>query len=753
MPCPPQLQNAVNAKLNEFGKACTEKDVARLLKLYDSSVANLIEDTRNIYTDYFSLDDVELRVDFGDPICEADTIRVPMWQRMSYTLDSVSQYSSEWSWLDFTGSESNLRIVSEEKARYLKCDFTDLQLELAPDSALMRGRCKLTLTVLQSGPTSVLLKLNRGLKVSKLEMNGKRYDDFSRHGITIELTPPSPLVVGDTLNVSLEYSGSLFNESKIYGYSQVNIGPEGSFASWVTDWYPRNLSGSSKSRGHIVMTIPDSLKLACSGHQTALNHNEGKATYEYSVDNPIDYTFAAADYLHASRDVNGTEVGVYFLEGDSNKVKLYMDQCAKILAFEAGLYGGYPFASYYLVEIPSSVTGNLGGSSEQGMNLYPTGTLPERKVNLPLLSHELAHSWWGNLVGSASGAIISEGLAQFTAVLSYEHFKGEEAMRKFLEYGQPDYTQSASQYFQRYTGPEPVVTDLPIGEVRIAQASVLHELADVKGHFVYEMLSRKIGQQAMLAGLRSVIKEFRGRQVSLDDLKTAFEKESGQNLDTFFAQWFHRTGAPKFDLSYKLTPRGEATQVQGSVVQDSTPYTVDAELGIRTQDSSETRTIEVSGPKTNFSFEVAGLVDTVIFDPDYKIFRYTPQFEHLYLLSHGTKLRVDKKFDDAATELTEFVRYFPRNLEGHYQLARAYQGANEDSLSIDSFRKVVELYADGVPYAWPVAYAHLNLGKMYAAQGDTSKARLQLKQTLEFSQEKPACQAAQTMLDSLSKSN
>ena len=102
--------------------------------------------------------------------------------------------------------------------------------------------------------------------------------------------------------------------------------------------------------------------------------------------------------------------------GGEAKAALYMKEAARTLRCERGLYGPYPFDGYAVVEIPSTETGSLGGSSEQGMNLFPVGVLPDDEFPLLLLGHEIGHSGWGNLVGSDDGPILDEGLAQMKAI-------------------------------------------------------------------------------------------------------------------------------------------------------------------------------------------------------------------------------------------------------------------------------------------------------------------------------------------------
>ena len=62
------------------------------------------------------------------------------------------------------------------------------------------------------------------------------------------------------------------------------------------------------------------------------------------------------------------------------------------------------------------------------------------------------------------------------------------------------------------------------------------------------MLERKIGGEAMSAGLKRLTAESMGRHASWRQLQEAFESASGADLSAFFRQWVRRGGAPLLEL-------------------------------------------------------------------------------------------------------------------------------------------------------------------------------------------------------------
>ena len=71
------------------------------------------------------------------------------------------------------------------------------------------------------------------------------------------------------------------------------------------------------------------------------------------------------------------------------------------------------------------------------------------------------------------------------------------------------------------------------------------------------MLERKVGHEAMFAGLRRLTAEHMGRFASWEHLQRAFEAEAGVELDAFFEQWVRSEGAPVARAGGCRPPSGE----------------------------------------------------------------------------------------------------------------------------------------------------------------------------------------------------
>jgi tetratricopeptide (TPR) repeat protein len=643
---------------------------------------------------------------------------VVIFQEIDFT--QYDRNISEGTWLTVQLREGGGRwiIAAEEERVYAKPIFTDLSIELDPEQATIDGKAIIEFEIMEPHEDNVVLSLNRGLNVTSLTGKDDAELAYERRNLAIIVPWQTSFSEKDKCSITVDFRGSFFNETEELGYSQVNIGPQGSFASWVTDWYPRLSTGISKSKGRISYLVPHGTTVASSGALVKKETVDDKVLHVFDVNAPLDYSFGAANYFHHEESVDDIAIGVYFLKGGIDKASLYVNKCAEIIRYLKQLYGMYPYDSYSIVELPSDVTGNLGGSSEQGMNLYPVGTLAEDKFNLPLFAHEIGHSWWGNWVKSADFTIIDEGLAQMTAVFCVQEFMGEETMRDFLKNGFSDYPQSASMYFQSIN-----VGDLELGIPRIGKEAALHRLADTKGHFVYNMLRETIGHDAFVTALRNTIRQYAMTRIDLRALIKEFENTSGKDLKGFFDQWFYRRGAPEFRFNYEIEPRNGDFGIRGELIQLRDIYAVEAEISLVHEKEKEIRKITIADEAVTFDFLVPFRPDTVLFDPDYKILRWTDEFRYLPLFGEGVNLRVSGRNEEAIEKLVQFLDEMPNHMEGHYQIARAYQNIDNLEEARQHYERVVESYEASKKYHWSVSWSYVRLAQIHDAMGQPEKVR------------------------------
>ncbi len=103
----------------------------------------------------------------------------------------------------------------------------------------------------------------------------------------------------------------------------------------------------------------------------------------------------------------------------------------------------------------------------------------------------------------------------------------------------------------------PVYLGYRLGHIR-NDGRVFRALVYNKGAITLHMLRRLIGDDAFFRGLRRFYATWRFRKAGTEDVKAAFEAESGRDLDRYFDRWIYGSSLPRLKFSYTTeAERGE----------------------------------------------------------------------------------------------------------------------------------------------------------------------------------------------------
>jgi tetratricopeptide (TPR) repeat protein len=738
-------RSAIDAVLQSLARALTAADEAATLTHYDPAEELLLVATRREVQALRGRAQTDVKLRLARLVVAADGAEASVLRSVGYTEHQRQHMERRWLTMRLRRNGPAWRIVAEQEQEGVRTASNDLTLELLPDAGMLRGQSTLQVDITSSGADGLLLQLNRGLDITALSDERGRRLPFSRTADSIEVPQPRQLRAGERRVLKIRFAGRLFNESREQGYSQVAISPSGSFASWVTHWYPRLTGSASKAKGRLQYLVPTGISVASNGRLETVTQQGATESYSFLVERPLDFSFAAARYVQRTESIDGVQVAIYLLAGDDSKARLYQQQTARVLQVQRALYGSYPYDAYALVEIPAEETGGLGGSSEQGLNLFPTGVLPERSFPLPLVAHEIGHSWWGNLVKARDNAMLDEGLAQLSAMLCVLEIDGEAAMRRFVRNGYPGYPQSAQQYFARFaTGNDHALGVAPNGA---SEAAALHDLADTKGMMVYSMLRDLIGQQALVQGLRDLAARFADRTITLADLQQVLQKSSGRKLDTFFQQWLMRTGAPELTLNAAVRAAERGHEVTGTISQTGDLYELDVDVVLTSDGKRVRHRVPVAAAATTtFTLPSDFRPERIVLDPEYKVLRWTPELRHRMLLHEGQALTSMRRMNAAVGRLEEYLARAPASLTGRFQLGVAHTQAGELSKAEISLRRVLDYYRDVQVFEPAVSASQLQLGRVLDLMGRRAEALSAYQQTLSLPDVDGSHQAAQSAL-------
>ncbi|MBV9026970.1 MAG: M1 family metallopeptidase, partial [Candidatus Eremiobacteraeota bacterium] len=240
---------------------------------------------------------------------------------------------------------------------------------------------------------------------------------------------------------------------------------------------------------------------------------------------------------------NGVPIYYYVLPGREADGERAFGNTPKMLdLFEERTGTPYPYARYSQIAVSDFI---FGGMENTGATTQTDRTLHDETAHLdfssdPLVAHELAHQWFGNLLTCRDWehAWLNEGFATFMeAVWREADLGGDEYLYDIFEC-LTTYLKEESERYRR-----PIVCNTFRDPIEIFDRHLYQ-----KGAAVLHMLRGELGEARFWRALQRYVKTNAGKSVETIDLVRAIEDATGRNLRGFFAQWVYREGHPRLEV-------------------------------------------------------------------------------------------------------------------------------------------------------------------------------------------------------------
>ncbi|GAB5408278.1 MAG: hypothetical protein BalsKO_06430 [Balneolaceae bacterium] len=146
-----------------------------------------------------------------------------------------------------------------------------------------------------------------------------------------------------------------------------------------------------------------------------------------------------------------------------------------------------------------------------------------------LISHELAHQWWGNRIRSESlnHFWLNEAMATFMSA-AYNEFR----------FGKKKYHENIESYYNVYLDIKERGNDKPlVFENWLNPSRDDRNLVYFKGAYFLHLLREKVGDKNFWAFIKNYSLSYFDKSVNSKDFQTSLEQVTGENLDTLFNEW------------------------------------------------------------------------------------------------------------------------------------------------------------------------------------------------------------------------
>jgi aminopeptidase N len=204
----------------------------------------------------------------------------------------------------------------------------------------------------------------------------------------------------------------------------------------------------------------------------------------------------------------------------------------------------YPHARYSQIAVPDFIFGGMENTS--ATTLTELAMVDERAALDHdvdgLVSHELAHQWWGDLVTCRewSEGWLNEGFATYFEYVWREHAKGRDEADIEQLTDTEGYLAEAGRY-QR-----PVVCRQYDEPIHLFDAHLYD-----KGGRVLHMLRHELGEELFFRALGHYARTHAKGSVETRDLARALEHVSGRSFDEFLDRWIAKPGHPELECAWE----------------------------------------------------------------------------------------------------------------------------------------------------------------------------------------------------------
>jgi hypothetical protein len=298
----------------------------------------------------------------------------------------------------------------------------------------------------------------------------------------------------------------------------------------------------------------------------------------------------------------------------------------------------------------TAIDGDHGQSFDGFLQLSQTSFQIESPGASELFrAHEVAHQWWGHLVGAASyrDAWLGEAFAEYSAMMFVDAVVpgGKKLFAEALRADADELTGSLKSGFSKFARPGVSLVNRaygdrmgPIGlgwrantgEVRTAYSSQVYN----KGALVLHMLRRLVGDmtksdEAFFDILRDFLRAHRGGVASTADFVAAVARRVPADWSWFFDEWVGGTAIPTYRWSYAAIPgtndRSEYV-VKLSVHQRDVPegFKMVVPVAVELADGTSRRLrVLVDQPDSFFPLTFPARPKSLVFNPDDEVLSRT----------------------------------------------------------------------------------------------------------------------------------
>ena len=508
---------------------------------------------------------------------------------------------------------------------------------------------------------------------------------FQNEGLTLQERSTHG---NDYLNVILPQTPAPHQEFTLHFHYRGNVIQDaGNGVLYVgarESWYPHLGDSAEFSDYDFLMRWPRKLRLIATGSKIE-EHEEGDfRAGHWKSEKPISVAgFNLGEYVSTSVASGTHSIDVYAnRELEEDLRKRLSEPEADLLGLPSSRFGsassGHPLAQPTITPRPADALKQLGKEIDSSIHFYESfsGPFPfqnlsvsqipgtfaqgwpgllyistysflsteaQQRAGLNLAGqehytelvpyHEVAHQWWGNVVGWSSyrDQWIDEAIAEYLAVLFADTKKNpERTLRVWLTRYRQRLVEKPSDAAEAEVnaGALTMGTRLNSSKSPAAYEAVIYR----KGAWVFHMLREMLRQPGtknpdarFMALLQTLATKYAYRALSTADLQheveavmtPAMDLEGGHSMEWFFEEWVRGTGIPHYRVEFTTHHTEKGFAIRGKIFQTGVPRSFLASVPLYASGAGHGTllgSVLAAGPETSFHFVVQNPPHKIIVD-------------------------------------------------------------------------------------------------------------------------------------------
>jgi aminopeptidase N len=416
---------------------------------------------------------------------------------------------------------------------------------------------------------------------SVTDLSGQKLP-FSYDEKKLTVRYPSPLSPDTDAGLKISYACSKPKEGMIftlpddaYRDRPVSIHTQGESEA-NRYWFISHDYPNARQTTEILVTIPSKLSALSNGALIAREDiGNGLTRWHYRIGHPhVSYlvSLVVGEFAVVKDTWRGKPVEYWVPPAYEPDAKRTFGRTPEMIELFSKLTGfDYPWEKYAQVVVYNFGAGGMENTS--CTTLVETTRVDERAALdgdvEGLVSHELAHQWFGDTLTCKSWPHIwlNEGFATYMDDVWHEHAHGAQdyahsiwSTMQEVAAGD-DVNARGGVVFPFFTNPEDVF-GRPISNPYGKGSCVLH------------LLRRSLGDELFWRVIATYVKRNAFKLVETDDLRKVADELSGRSYERFFQQWLYRAGSPNLKVSYDWDDTKHEARVtleQAQAISDAAP--------------------------------------------------------------------------------------------------------------------------------------------------------------------------------------